>query len=488
MTNADLIRQISELDDSQLSLDDLISIQSLLPTSTERAILETHVANALNDAAGPAHNAKPPHPLTPAEQFMIQTFRVRDISARLSAFVLKLQLPLEVEDLKTKLDMMRSVCSVLRDSEDLRHILRTVLQLGNLSNVEFGAGNSSYRPWMGKEARTLGFKVDGLARLKDVKSADGKWDLMNFLVDMVQQSHPEVLDFTLDFVELKKIRLFEMREMVKTLVELESSLQTSQSYRYLEDSTEPDREKLFMSRFGPFTEEAKIMLDTLREQFKSTAEDWEEAALYFGEDLEDYISVSEIIACDGIIAPPKPGVTKIRKQPSYLFNALGIFFQGFEDAVRQGRRLVEEEARQIKREAVAAEARRRREAATGKKEPVYARTPQPSTTHQQQPTKLSPPQPRHQPGAGVRAALAALSAAKASSVAQTRQAEAREMMQRFSMMPSLAPEDMAALADAADAAGGSEDEDDDDEDDVENGDEDWDEDGDSDTATDDSEA
>ena len=80
----------------------------------------------------------------------------------------------------------------MQTSNRLKTLLRTVLQLGNLTNYQYGAGSGSYRPWMGKEAKALGFKIDGLARLKDVISADGKWSLMNFLVDMGFLNKPEV--------------------------------------------------------------------------------------------------------------------------------------------------------------------------------------------------------------------------------------------------------------------------------------------------------
>ncbi|KAJ1540146.1 hypothetical protein HK405_011868, partial [Cladochytrium tenue] len=519
ISSADLLRKVSELDDTGMLLEDVVSIQSLLPTPEEKALLEEHVTKTMNSVASDTSN--PPPPLAPAEQFMIHCLRVRDLPLRLSALILKMQLPLEAEEMTTKLSLMTEVCSQLRTSETLRTILRTVLQLGNLSNSDFAAGNSSYRPWMGKEARALGFKIDGLARLKDVKSADGKWNLMTFLVDMVQQMRPDVLDFTTAFANLKRVRHFDLYEMASQVLEINDALAKVRGSRFVYEPEEEARDALFHQRLAPLTQTAAATLADIRSQFSQFSLDWAEAARYFGEDLAEYVPVEDILA-----GQPRPvqaeHAPRPKKPPSHLFNALGLFFQGFEDAVRLGRLRAEEEARRQKRGLLAADGGWRRQSGQGR-DPDYISPAlahlqsqrelvQPSRPHPHPHPGYQPPQ-RHQPGAGVLAALAALSAnsnattaAAAAAAAglptrhpttssselsqsnygavaapivevseadsppsrqapaaparpkstrellQTREEEAREMMRRFSVMPDLPPEDLAALADEADAA------------------------------------
>ena len=133
-------------------------------------------------------------PFAPAEAFLIDVSKIEDLPYQVLAFVFKLQLKFESDELVEKLEIATNLCFELRSSVKLKKLLKLVLELGNLTNYEYGAGNSSFRPWMGNTSRAAGFKIDGLARLRDVKSADGKWSLITFLVDMIHKSYSEVFN------------------------------------------------------------------------------------------------------------------------------------------------------------------------------------------------------------------------------------------------------------------------------------------------------
>lgn len=178
-----VISAIAQMDDEILSVEDLITYQSLLPTADERSLIKKTTLIPPKD---------PSLPYAPAEAFMIEAVQTKDLSLQVLAFIFKLQLPSESKDIHSKLDDIVCLCRELRSSSHFKKLLKIVLELGNLTNYQYGAGNTSYRPWMGREARAIGFKIDGLARLRDVKSSDGKWSLMTFLVDMIQKNYPEV--------------------------------------------------------------------------------------------------------------------------------------------------------------------------------------------------------------------------------------------------------------------------------------------------------
>lgn len=179
----DVLNAVSAMDDKILNVEDLIMYQSLLPLPEEMKVIQRAVDEPQED---------PTIPFAPAEAFMLETYNVPDLSLKVLAFIFKLQLPTESKDISLKLNEMIDLSVELRGSTHFKRLLKIVLELGNLTNYEYGAGNSSFRPWMGKEVKALGFKIEGLARLRDVKSADGKWSLMTFLVDMIQKNYPEV--------------------------------------------------------------------------------------------------------------------------------------------------------------------------------------------------------------------------------------------------------------------------------------------------------
>lgn len=177
-----LVDAISRMDALLMDADDLVTYQALLPTFEERKLIEKALSAPAN----------PNLPFAPAESFLIEASKIKDLPFQVLAFVFKLQLGFESDEIIEKLDIAMNLCFELRSSVRLRKLLKLVLELGNLTNYDYGAGNSSFRPWMGNNARAAGFKIEGLARLRDVKSADGKWSLITFLVDIMQKSYPDV--------------------------------------------------------------------------------------------------------------------------------------------------------------------------------------------------------------------------------------------------------------------------------------------------------
>ncbi|KAJ3104502.1 hypothetical protein HDU97_009115 [Phlyctochytrium planicorne] len=354
MNSVDIADAVVKLDDKKLNADDLISIQSLLPTKNEIEMLEKAIAKQRQNPQA--------LPFAPAESFMIEMMNIPDMPKCVAAFTFKSQLGPEIEEVGGKIAKMTSVCIKLKTSDSLKTMLRAVFQLGNLSNQEYGAGNSSYRPWMGKEARSLGFKIEGLARLKDVKSADGKWSLMNFLVDMVTQSKPEVLDFTEEFADLKIIRHYDLRELSSQLLAMDQKLASIRLFQY-----QPDID--FGSRIKPFLDQAAAMIAGLRLDFETFAKAWIDASRYFGEDLEEYSPI--VYQMGAKLEPEDTGNeydTRRKKVATHLFVSLDVFMRAFEDAVKQNRRRVEEERARIKKEAALAEEKRKRDEARQYKE------------------------------------------------------------------------------------------------------------------------
>ncbi|KAJ3267633.1 hypothetical protein HK104_005733 [Borealophlyctis nickersoniae] len=375
LNTADLARAIRAMDESVLTSDDLTTIQNLLPTPEERALLELYNASP---------RSPDDLPLAPAESFMLATLAEKDFAFHVEAFAFKLHLRAECDELNAKIAKMTDVARTLKRSERLKILLRTVLELGNLTNYQYGAGGGGgaggFRAWMGKEAKALGIKIDGLARLKDVKSADGKWSLMNFLVDMLLASRPDVsfvadifvcaeratlqiakleflfefnfhqvLDVSDEFSDLKLVRHYDIRDLSSQLVQLESGLAKLRNYRPSSGSRDYTETVLI-----PLLNTAKTEITNIRTDFEAFASAWTEAARYLGEEVEEYAPILD--AAPGAGAP-RPATSHNKKQPGHVFITLDLFFQAFGDAVAQNRKRKEDEERRVRRE-IAAEADR----------------------------------------------------------------------------------------------------------------------------------
>ncbi|KAJ3138226.1 hypothetical protein HK100_012770 [Physocladia obscura] len=431
ITGSYLANAVNNLDASKIDLDDLVQLKQLIPTELEAKILNEY------------HNSKHlPNvlPLAPAETFMIELIKSDlDIGAHVDAFLFVRQLPMEVGDISAHLELMSAMCTQLQTSSDLKVVLRTVFQLGQMSNNDLSGGNASFRPWMGKEAKMIGFKIDGLARLKDVKSADGNWSLMNLLVDLVNKSRPDVLDFTLKFHTLKKIRQFDLRQLIAQLYHLNLNLENMKAYQY--------KNRDFAEKLKPIIEAASTELAALRARFEVFSNAWQETALYFAEEPEEYILLPELF--DMVSKNPDPNYNvkmnalnagkeipsngDNRKQMTHVFVALHVFLFGFEESVKHNRRKVEDEARRLVREAAAFEERRRREEARAIKE---GRLPPPIPGHHQNPILNSWREEESAPeNNSVNARTANALRNRASMLLlERKELEAKEMLARFSVL------------------------------------------------------
>lgn len=189
-----LIHAVVGLEPGLFTIDDLYSVKAILPTPEERDMLSAYLQRKQRN---PAEFANKP-PLAPSETFLIESMKQRDLAHMLDVFIFSIQVEEEHDDMTSKSKSIQQVCHQIKSSDKFKLLLRFVYQLGSITNEQYavnadGTTNASFKQWMGKDARSVGFKVDGLAKLKDVASADGKWSLMNFLVDFILRSKPEVV-------------------------------------------------------------------------------------------------------------------------------------------------------------------------------------------------------------------------------------------------------------------------------------------------------
>ncbi|TPX46130.1 hypothetical protein SeMB42_g00757 [Synchytrium endobioticum] len=317
---ADLIvKALRDLDESLLDLDDLIALDQLLPTQQERSMLELFLASGNRT-----------EPLSPPDEFLACMMKDKDVPMYKTAFMFKASLDTDATDIREKVAKLTDVADALRQSENLKVVLAAVLKLGNLSNYQYS--NNSRGPARAAQ----GFKIEALAKLKDVKSADGKSSLLTFLVENLRQNRAEVLNIADEFADLRLVRFYDTREIACQLSQLETQLNVIKSYRW--GSQE------YAQLMAPFLAEWKARLLGIRDQLNTFKETWTDAVKYFGDDPNDY---------QPLFDKPKGNSSSgsSSKEPSHLFSTMDLFFQSFAEAVAQDKRNRDEAARQAKREA-----------------------------------------------------------------------------------------------------------------------------------------
>ncbi|KAJ3002683.1 hypothetical protein HKX48_002201, partial [Thoreauomyces humboldtii] len=333
LTTSDLIRAVSTMDRSVLSSDDLLMLQKLIPTAEEKQKLQAHFMK------GPGEKVDgqqlPPPPLAPAEKFMSEIMSVRHIEDMCIAFLTHSTASHELDETADKLDTMISLSDQLRTSTNLKTLLRSVLELGNLTNYDYSANaNSSFRPWMGKEARAIGLKLDGLARLKDVKSQDGKWSLMTFLVDMVAVSRNDVLDVPAEVRRVRVVAAWDLESTVRQFRQLHSTLQHLDVFRLSASPDDPELQTYVADYLNPVLDTVALRVADVTQKAAEFWAEFERLAKYLGEDLAIYVNLPGLLA-GTTNPPPRASIGSAPRihMPTHLYGMMNSFLRAYEEAV-----------------------------------------------------------------------------------------------------------------------------------------------------------
>jgi len=188
-----------------------------------------------------------------------------EIDFFMKSFIYKCTFKPESDNLEKCFTQFLTLCENLKDSDNLKILLKTVLALGNLTNHKYSntIRNSYSYTGADHDKKALGFKIEGLVKLRDVKSTDGKSNLLvsfyffflykyiyilrnnfiiiiinimkficililliiqNYLVDMLKLKKPEILNIANQFPEIKSVRQFDLRDLVHRLKSLETGL------------------------------------------------------------------------------------------------------------------------------------------------------------------------------------------------------------------------------------------------------------------------
>ncbi|TPX56099.1 hypothetical protein PhCBS80983_g04792 [Powellomyces hirtus] len=346
LTTQNLITAVRNMDCQLLSADDLTMLQKLLPTPEEQNMLTAYLnsphksAAASQDGQQQQQSTAPP-PLAPAEQFMSQVMQVPHMAEMCVAQYTASTVSAEMDEMENKLDTMIDLSTQLRTNDNLKTLLRSVLELGNLTNYDYAASAasssaSSFRPWMGKEARAIGLKVDGLARLKDVKSRDGKWSLMTFLVDMVAASRQDVLDVPSEIDRVRTVARWDLEVLVRSFKQLQNVVASLSAF---DTNADVLGREYVGEHLGPLLDSTAQRIAIVQTKAILFWEEFTRLAKYLGEDIHQYIDLTAVLVKGEPV--PRPSATSsipARKMPTHLFAMMDSFLAAYGEAVADWRR------------------------------------------------------------------------------------------------------------------------------------------------------
>lgn len=314
----DIYRAVSEHDSNTLSLDDLLALKSIFPTSQERSDLLL-----FKKRSTPEEMSK----LQAPERFFLILMEEPNIDFMLDSFIYRLQFQVDLDALKQSLVDIKRGCDFICQDSDLKLVLGAVLQLGNMVNYEYGVRSKHI------ESQAAGFKLDTLPKLKDVKSRDGRSNLLSYLVDNLLEANPHLAELPDKFSLIHSLRHVNSDDIVVKLHNLRSKLVHMKNFKPTNEDQTDSFKKFNEQQLLPFLESADTCLKGVESIYHDLLESWKKTAAYFGEDLKEHQTTSQF---------------PLSKRPEEIFIVLDTFFQLFDDAIAACNRAKKARERQAK--------------------------------------------------------------------------------------------------------------------------------------------
>lgn len=284
MSNADARMALTRLDEGPLTLEQAKALLKDGPQPDEVEVLQSYDGDETL--------------LGKPERFFREILLVPRLHERLRFEVMRRTFDLQVGDVKSTITLVHDACGDVLDSKAFLKMLEVVLAVGNYINGGTFRGGA----W--------GFKIDALTKLTETKASNPRLTLLNYLVDFVEQKHPDALSFMQDLArcsEAARISLVttlqELRDLTTAVNELDAELKEVQQL------TLPPEDR-FLAVMTPFAKEARQRVVELAELEKKREAKYKTLGEFLGEE---------------------------KMPPEELFGLLATFVTSFEKAVLANR-------------------------------------------------------------------------------------------------------------------------------------------------------
>jgi len=270
MTNSEIINAIV-FQNHLLELNDLHCLKAIIPTEDERQRLALFTGDVKS--------------LIPSEQFMVEMLRVPNAEWMLDALIFERQFSTECDSIANRISLMTAVLVKIRESPGIKALFRLVLELGNLANYDYGRVPAHMRI----RGKALGFTMDSLLKLHEVKSVDRKSSLMNYLLMVVteRENHADLLSLPADFSDLATIKHWDSSGLLGELDTLQSTLKRIVGLKTELGAKDAGLIEAFREGQTAFVALTKSRLERLAILANGLRQAWTECAGYLGEDPQD---------------------------------------------------------------------------------------------------------------------------------------------------------------------------------------------------------
>eukprot|EP00842_Homolaphlyctis_polyrhiza_P000076 jgi/Hompol1/1069/HPOL_001173-RA len=206
-----------------------------------------------------------------AEQFLWEVNKVPRLDQRLIALNYKLKFQDRMQENKPQIEAIMEASMQLKDNKKITKLLQVILAIGNYMNADSSAKSGAY-----------GFTLDSIIKLVDVKSADRKTSLLNYIVSTIDQKFPDLVDLGLNSGILEKASKLSLVALSQEVNELARGMEgLDREAKQPDTGVKGDKLKQYIENF---LKSHKAELDSMVELQKKTEEVFKKVIEYYGED------------------------------------------------------------------------------------------------------------------------------------------------------------------------------------------------------------
>lgn len=250
-----------------LSSEDITTLIPLLPTEEEKQLLGLYSGSF--------------EELGVVERFMMTMKKEEQIIWMCEALLFEHQFFTELRAIEKQIEELTLMMKRLRENNTLKLLLKLVLEIGNLANYDYGRSSSTVR----MKGKALGFKMDSLIKLQDVKSVDRKTNLMNYLAMISEERDTEIRSKIDEFADLSRLKFSDTGSITETLISLNRGLDKMKNENM--ESTQNSRIEEFRKKQRAFIDKAQEDIDSVNTKMEAMQESWIQTSSFFGENPKE---------------------------------------------------------------------------------------------------------------------------------------------------------------------------------------------------------
>lgn len=265
----DVVEMLLALNPAVMTADMTEQLMNVVPSAEERVkVFDYKKKNfALNRLGEPEH-------------LFLAIGSLPLLEERLFANLMRLTFQTRVDQIKPKVELMRSACRQMRESQLWKRLLEAILAVGNFLNAKSGRGNA------------IGIRLESLLKVADTKGLDKKTTVLSYIVQMLEKNDAPVLSFAgeLGSVPLAaRLDLTSLSQEARVLQDLTARLGDALT-KVPAELNPKDRilDVLNQSALDLYT----TMLQSLKTDLQKATLEWSALARIYGED-EKQVSSGE---------------------------------------------------------------------------------------------------------------------------------------------------------------------------------------------------